>query len=368
MNIRLHFNINQRFLLLISLFIIPFLLNGCAVVGPKSISMGRANYNEAINKTEDEQMLLSIVKGRYGETSSLLAVSGVAANVRFRANIGAEVGIGPEVNYAGNLVPLSGGVAYEENPTITYVPVQGERYLRQFLSPIPLDILILLIRSATDPIGHLTLLTNRINNMRNPGFLDVPSAEPDPLFQRFVELNNELIKAGVMQWVGDPRKDAPSFLILITNYAPAYSEKVHKYLNLVGLPMPKDESKDIVIPVYFAIKGRDIDGIAISTRSPFDLVEILKATVEIPQEHTSAGIARNYPKLGLVGKDIHIHSSKDRPNHAAVAIKHRGYWFYIDDTDINTKLLFISIRTLWSVSISSVADKRSVPVLTIPVN
>ena len=57
--------------------------SGCAIVGPSSISRGRADYNEAINKTEDEQMLLSIVKGRYGETSSLLAVSGVAANVPF---------------------------------------------------------------------------------------------------------------------------------------------------------------------------------------------------------------------------------------------------------------------------------------------
>ena len=61
--------------------------------------MGRADYNEAINKTEDEQMLLSIVKGRYGETFSLLAVSGVAANVRFRTNAGVEVGFGPSQNY-----------------------------------------------------------------------------------------------------------------------------------------------------------------------------------------------------------------------------------------------------------------------------
>ena len=61
---------------------------GCSLVGPRSISMGRADYNDAINRTEDEQMLLSIVKGRYGETFSLLAVSGVAANVRFGANAG----------------------------------------------------------------------------------------------------------------------------------------------------------------------------------------------------------------------------------------------------------------------------------------
>ena len=68
------------------------MLSGCAKVGPRSISMGRAAYNESINKTEDEQMLLSIVKGRYGETSSLLTVSGVAANINFSAKAGVQAG------------------------------------------------------------------------------------------------------------------------------------------------------------------------------------------------------------------------------------------------------------------------------------
>ena len=95
--------------------------------GPRSISMGRADYNEAINKTEDEQMLLAIVKERYGETSTLLAVSGIAANVRFRSTAAVELGFGPVENYAGRLKPFSGGLAYEENPTITYAPVQGEQ-------------------------------------------------------------------------------------------------------------------------------------------------------------------------------------------------------------------------------------------------
>lgn len=142
------------------LCMVLYALSGCAMVGPSSISMGRADYNEAINKTEDEQMLLSIVKGRYGETFSLLSVTGVAANVRFGSRAGAEVGIGPDKNFLGNLVPFSAGLAYEENPTITYSPVQGERYLRQLLSPIPLDILVLIIRAGTSQATYLTMLTN----------------------------------------------------------------------------------------------------------------------------------------------------------------------------------------------------------------
>lgn len=356
---------NKRVLTLTVLCFVLCALFGCTMVGPKSISMGRADYNEAINKTENEQMLLAIVKGRYGETFSLLAVSGVAANVRFNTNARVEAGFGPKDISGENL--LIGGFAYEENPTITYAPVQGEEYLRQILSPIPLDILVLSIRNYINSATNLLMLTNRINDMRNPDFLVVPSAEHDPRFERFVELFMELSNAGVLDTVAVPEKDHP-YNILITGYAPAYSEKVREYLTLLGLQMPTDKSKDILLPVHLSVKGRESDGIAISTRSTIDLIQILQASVEIPQEHASEGLAINYPKLGLVGKDIHIYTSKDEPERAAVAVNYRGYWFYIDDTDMKTKLFYKIVRSLWSVSIAASADQGATPVLTLPVS
>ena len=329
--------------------------------------MGRADYNEAINKTEDQQMLLSIVKGRYGETFSLLAVSGVAANVRFRTNANLEAGFGPERYYLGNLVPFSGGLAYEENPTITYTPVQGEKYLRQLLSPLPLNLLVLIVRSGTNPAATLTLLSNRINDMQNPDFLIGPNAGPDPRFERFVEVSEALDQAGVIHFVEDPREDVP-FDILITGYAPSYSEKVREYLGLLGLQMTADESRDIILPVSFAVKVQGVDGVAISTRSTFDLIEILRAAIEIPQEHASAGLAIRYPKRGLAGENLCIYTSKEKPRQAAVAVKHRGYWFYIQESDMRTKLYYLMIRNLWSVSIAAASEQKAAPVLTIPVS
>ena len=109
MTVRTLFLKNRWIGSLISCCILLISAAGCATLGPRSISMGRAEYNEVINRTEDEQMLLSIVKGRYGETYSLLAVSGVAANVRFSGNANVDIGFGPESYYEGNLVPFSGG-------------------------------------------------------------------------------------------------------------------------------------------------------------------------------------------------------------------------------------------------------------------
>jgi hypothetical protein len=365
--VKLYDHKDRQVLTLTALLLTLFTLSGCDMAGPRSIKMGRAAYNEVISNTGDEQMLLSIVKGCYGESFSLLAVTGVAANVRFTTNAGAEFGFGPDDSFLGNLVPFRAGAAYEENPTITYAPVKGDRYLKQMLSPIPLDMLVLLIRTETHPAILITLFVSRINDMRNPGFLDSPSAKPDSRFYRFVELGTELGKAGILEWVADPKKKA-SYDILITNYAPAYSDKVREYLTILRLPMPTQEGEDIVLPVNFGIAGRECDGISISTRSTFDLIQILRAATEIPQEHASAGLATDYPTRGAAGKDICIHSSKNKPKRAVVAVKDRGYWFYIDDADMRTKFFFRAVETLWSTGIAAAADERAAPVLTIPVS
>ena len=155
---------------------------------------------------------------------------------------------------------------------------------------------------------------------------------------------------------------------MITDYAPDHSERVRDYLTLLGLPMPPDQAKDIVLPVHLAIKARELNAVAISTRSTFGLIEILRAATEIPTEHAGSGMARNFPTPGPAWKDICIHASEDKPKQAAVAVKHRGYWFYIDDTDMHTKLFYVMVRMLWSISIEAAADMRGAPVLTIPVS
>jgi hypothetical protein len=109
-------------------------------------------------------------------------------------------------------------------------------------------------------------------------------------------------------------------------------------------------------------------GIGITTRSTLDLIEILRAAIEVPQEHANAGLAVNYPAMGLAGQDIRILSSTERPEKMSLAVKYRGYWFYIDDTDQHTKAVFRSLRTFWSMSISGAADQRAAPMLTIPVS
>jgi hypothetical protein len=138
-------------------------------------------------------MLMAVVRHRYQETFSMLAVTSVTANVRVSTRADVEIGVGPDKNYLENLVPFSAGTVYEENPTISYTPVQSEEYLREILSPMPLDLLILISRSMTWVGLPFTILVSRVNDIRNPDFLTPPVVEPDPRFARFVELITELV-------------------------------------------------------------------------------------------------------------------------------------------------------------------------------
>jgi len=121
------------------------------------------------------------------------------------------------------------------------------------------------------------------------------------------------------------------------------------------------------MPVYFAVKGSDWRGVAMSTRSTEDLFEILRASIELPEEHARAGIAIEYPPVGLAGQGVRILTSKEKPAKAALATKYRGYWFYIEDSNLRTKEFFSSLKTFWSSSIRSSAGESAAPVLTIPV-
>ena len=115
--------------------------------------------------------------------------------------------------------------------------------------------------------------------------------------------------------------------------------------------------------------GATSGGIGIITRSVWDLVEILSAAIEVPEEDQRNGVVATYPPPGLAGRELRVRRSKDSPKQAAVAVKYRDGWFYIDETDQATKRFFRLMGALWSVTIAeSTAKGSAAPVLTVPVS
>jgi hypothetical protein len=71
--------------------------------------------------------------------------------------------------------------------------------------------------------------------------------------------------------------------------------------------------------------------------------------------------------LGLLGQGIRIISSEEKPQNTSLAVKYRGYWFYIAETDQKTKAFYRTLRAFWSICVANAVDKSDAPVLTIPV-
>jgi hypothetical protein len=318
-----------------------------------------------INTTEDQQMLMAIVRNRYGETMSMLAVTNVTANIRFAASAAAEVGIGPPQSYETNLTPLSGGLAYEDNPTISYTPVEGADHFDRLMSPVPLNIFVIFARSVKSSRLPFLMITRSINELRNPEFIRSPLSEPDPRFLRLVDLMMGLIETGNLGWERDPHEEA-QFSIIIRDRTRTRSKEIREFLELLDLPQKLVDSKSIVLPVFHSIEKPVSEGIAVTTGSIYDLIEILSASIDVPEEHRRSGLAVNYPPMGFAGKDVRIFRSTELPANASVAVKYRHAWFYIDETDQNTKLMFRILRTLWKDKIALTDQLQPAPVLTVP--
>lgn len=341
------------------------LLTGCTAIGPSAIRSGRLTYNEAISRTNNQQMLMVVIHNRYNEPASLLAVASVTANVRVSAGTAIQLGIGDSDNYAGNLVPFSARAVYEENPTISYTPVAGQKYLSQLMSPLPVATFAQLAGTMTNPAPIYAALVSSVNGIGNPDFL-FSSAEPDPRFQRLVAIMAGLTRAHRLHWIDD-RQHPGNFSVVIDHYAPTYATEVDELLRLLGLPAPAQPSPRLVLPVNLNLDGRNTGGISLATRSVFRLVEILSAAVEVPEQDQGNGTTADYPAPGPIGRQLRIRRAKTRPEHATVAVEYRDGWFYIDDTDRATKGFFRLLGTLWSVAVAeSAARSSAAPILTLP--
>lgn len=341
-------------------------LSGCTVVGPATVLNGRLAYNEAILKTDNQQMLLLAVQNRYGERSNLLAVASVTANVRIATRAGIEVGVGDKENYSGGLVPFSAGVAYEENPTISYTPVGGDQYARQLLSPLSVALLAQLIENLVNPAPIYYALISSINGVHNLDFLSATST-PDMRFSRVVKIMTTLSMAHRLRWIQQPQRDN-QFAIVIDHYAPDYTGVVNELLTLLQVPAPENSSSRIVLPISQMLDEQETGGIVITTRSVFNLLGILSGAVDVPEKDQADGVAMVYPPPGLAGERLQVQYSKNDPEHVSVAIQYRDGWFYIDERDQATKQFFRLMATLLSVNIADSVGRHAVPVLTVPVS
>jgi len=350
------------------------LTSGCGLVGPASLKEGRKRYNQVLAFTNSEQMLMNLVKLKYRDNPTFLQVSSISMNLQWGANASAEIPIGNSINYVGNIVPFGAGVNYGENPTVTYTPLTGEAFVRQMLTPIPLETLILLFQAGWPIDTVFRLVVQEINDLENASPASGPTPEREPIFKKFLEvalLFTDLQKRRVIEWATSDKPGKPAVMYIHPKLSAVEKKDVKRLKQLLRLTHHGNgmERYEVGYGVCFTNSCR----LNIVTRSMTDILFYIAQAVDVPPSHMEKGLVtvtrtsdgKPFDWGDLHRKQIRVHWSDTTPSDAYLVVHYRGIWFYIKDSDLSSKSTFLLLQILADLQAGSTPS--AAPILTLPV-
>lgn len=345
-------------------------LAACSPFGPTTIPAARFDYNQTIAQSWDEQLLLNLVRLRYRDTPQFLQIGSVLS--RYTRTAGADVGVAVGADGTSRTAfPANVNVAYEETPTITYVPLQGEEFTRHLLRPIGTQPLFLLARSGWSIERLLRCCVQYVNGLPNAPSCagPTPTAAPDTsAFRALAKALRALQVDGVLGSLVDgvddtvalPGAPPPRFLFASDDVRVA---EIRRMLSL--------DSACVAFPVETGLGAGKGCSVVLQTRSLLGVLFFLSLGVEAPERDLALGLVTNtldadgrpYDWKELVGDLLRVRHADERPESAYVAVPYRGSWWYIDDADLDSKSTFFLLTWLFNLQASNAQPIG--PVLTV---
>ena len=343
------------------------LASGCAGLGHKTIRHERFDYNEALVRTWNEQMLLNLVRLKYRDTPLFLEISSIATQYQFQRSIAA----GADLDFdGGNGYTAGTGLSYVESPTISYAPLQGEQFVTQLLSPIPLEAVVLLAGSgwSVDRVMRCTL--QQASGVYNAPSASGPTPDYAPEFAEFQRLGRALRALQVVRAVdlGLRREGERAIVTLRLDPSRAPAEPLRELRELLEL-----DSETWRVELTLERDTSDPARVPVVPRSLLGTMYFLSQAVEAPPSHAESGLVNaTHDERGelfdwsdVTGDLFRVRSSDERPQGAFVAVRYRGAWFWIDDADLESKSTFGLLAQLFSLQAGRV--NLTSPLLTLPI-
>lgn len=335
-------------------------LLGCEYIGPRAVQAGRTDYNTAIKATDVEQLLLNIVRLRFSDRPYFLEVASISATTEASAAIGRT-----EVS------SIQGGVSYLEKPNILYLPLTGEEFVSQLLRPLDLETLVLLRGAGWEIDDILRVFAEHINHIPNAptGSGSTPEGKPEYAeFLQLVEALDELEdNASMILAVSDTSGNE---LILSVRPHGRKMAEYKEFTNLLELN-PNDES--FIVRRGYAVDTKNV--ITISTRPIMSAMFYLGQSIEIPDQLRQAGVVNSGLAEGEQGEPfdwsvVHdelfrVHTARAKPDNAYAAIQYGDYWYYVDNTDVDSKETLTMLSVV--LTLKAGGEGSTGPVLTLPV-
>jgi hypothetical protein len=257
------------------------------------------------------------VQTRFVHGPSYLNIQAINSQLKWDSSIGGSWSTGG----GGSITPT---ISYSEQPTITYVPLSGEPYVKQIMTQLQLSHKLALSTLAGNkwPKTKWAIEGNNVTEFTYESNAQMPLAlnfsqelmlEDDPDHQAFMDL------LSILQFDPD----------LLEESNEMYPERLTLMLSNSAFPTP-------------------LPGLKIQTRSFHQMLWNLSFAVDVPSEYIENGwvyVLRDQDgelrkKEELYGGILNVRCSETRPAAAAIEIEY-DYWYYIDNSDLASKTTFV---------------------------
>jgi len=325
----------------------------------------RFDYSTAIADSWKQQTLLNIVKLRYMDLPAFVDVASIVSGYSLESAFSASGSLPQTTAVGGNTAVLGGGVKFIDRPTITYVPLTGEKFLHGLITPIDPKHIFFMLQAGYPADFILGLTVEGLNGVRNRSVGAGTMREADPEFIRALQLLREVQAAGAfgMRVEEDKAKGSTGVVFFRRDDVPAeIVEKAAEIRRLLKLPA---EGQKYVL-TYSPVRGAESE-LAVNSRSMLQIMGAFSSYLDVPEAHL-----RDHSAIPALGKTnsgdqqdaVRIRSGKEKPAHAYAAVRYRDHWFWIDDGDWKTKRALTAVMFFFT--LAETGDTGKLPLITIP--
>lgn len=339
---------------------------GCKSLGPRTMTTDRFDYSTALADSWKQQTVLNLVKLRYMDLPVFVDVASVVSGYSMQTGVSVNGTISSQQG-PGNFASIGGQAVYTDRPTITYVPMMGEKFLRGLITPIDPKNIFFMLQAGYSADFILGLTVESLNGLRNRSTFGGVVREADPEFLRVLELLREVQTAGAFGMKVEEDKVKGSTAVVFVGREDVSKDTVEKATEIRRLlKLPLGQGKFTL--AYSPMRG-PTNELSVNSRSMLQIMMAFASYVDIPPAHLKEQSAwagtDNAASSSDKGRQVmHIYSSKEKPANAYATAHYRDYWFWVDNRDLKAKRALTALMFFFTLSDSGSNDK--LPLITIP--
>jgi len=357
---------NNRCLWRLNAIFLFCFLAGCTSIGPPSVARDRFDYTTAVADSWKRQMLLNIVKIRYGDAPIFLDVASIINQYQLTTDLNASFGwqfpSGPGVGFQ-NSQRVGVDANFVDRPTITYTPLTGEKFARNLMTPVKPATVMSLVEGGYPIDVVFRILVHSVNGIQNQFGGSARMRKADPEFYLLIEKLRTIQSSGAVALRVKKTEESDALMMVFRKRVDKEIEALGREVRrMIGL---KEEGGEFRV-IYGSAPGND-EEVALLTRSIIEILSDISSSVEVPTEHV---LEKRVPPTneaegtGIKGPLIRIYYSKERPKDDFAAVPYRDCWFWVDDRDYQSKKLFSFLMFVMTLTETG-GGKEGAPIVTI---